>query len=389
MPPGIRVVLFFALSTAIAVAAHVYLYRRLVRDVTERRELRRLGLIVIVLLGVAGGVARPLARFLPQDSLRPLMLALLIWLGMVLHLLMLLIAFDLARWLHARWIRWRRPAEEATGADPRRRQVLAAGISLASTAIAGGLTAYGTWRAFAAPESFEVPVRLPGLPKTLEGLRVAHLTDVHVGGVIQERFIQELVRRTLATRPDLIVLTGDLVDGTPAQLGRYVAPLAGLRARFGTWFVTGNHDYYSGAGAWVAALGGLGIPSLRNRRVEIGDGGGTFDLAGVDDWAFEYDLEAALEGRDSARGSVLLCHQPANEEAVAARQVGLMLSGHTHGGQIFPGTLIADLIWGDRSTGLSRLGGSQFWVSRGCGFVGPPMRVGAAPELPVLVLLPA
>lgn len=393
MPVWARIV-FFAFTSVIAVGVHVYIYRRLVRDVTEHRGLRRLGAVAIVLLAVAAAAARPLARLLPEYSFRPLMVALLVWLGFVINLLMVLLAVDFARWAKGRWDRRKReaaglPPGEPQPVDTQRRRVIAAGVSIASSAVAGGLTTYGTWRAFEAPDVFEVPVRIPGLPKTLEGLRITHLTDVHIGAVIQRRFIEELVFRANATRPDLLVITGDLVDGTPERLGHFAAPLKNLQARFGTWFATGNHDYYSGAEDWVHALQGMGIPSLRNRRVELGDAGGRFELIGVDDWRYEYDLDRALAGRDPSRASVLLCHQPANIPEVARRGVGLMMSGHTHGGQIFPGNAVSDLIWGDRSTGLSKLEQTHFWVSRGCGFVGPPMRLGAPPELPVIVLLAA
>lgn len=265
------------------------------------------------------------------------------------------------------------------------------GAGLAGVAV----SAYGSWRAYHPPDVRDIPVRLPNLPRALEGLTLVQLTDIHIGGVIQRRFIDDLVARTNALKPDVIAITGDLVDGSVDALGGFAGGLGRLSARYGTWFVTGNHDYYSGANAWVAFLEGLGIHVLRNRSVSIGDGAASFQLAGVDDWSAHrmgergYDLDAALRDVRPDRASVLLAHQPSNFDEVARRGVGLQVSGHTHGGQMFPGNLMGDLIWGERNAGLSRTGDSLIYVSRGCGFVGPPMRVGAPPEIARLVLLPA
>jgi predicted MPP superfamily phosphohydrolase len=148
----------------------------------------------------------------------------------------------------------------------------------------------------------------------------------------------------------MVVITGDLVDGSVEALRDHVAPLAGLKSKHGTYFVTGNHEYYSGADAWIAELGRLGVRVLRNERVPIGEGDDVFDLAGVDDWTAKGfggdhgpNLARALEGRDPKREVILLAHQPKQIREAAALGVGLQISGHTHGGQIFPWTLFVRL----------------------------------------------
>jgi uncharacterized protein len=235
-------------------------------------------------------------------------------------------------------------------------------------------------------------VRLPRLPRTLDGLTIVQLTDVHVGPFIGRRFIERLVAQANALTPDLVVITGDLVDGNVTTLGQAVSALGGLRARFGSYFVTGNHEYYSGVAAWTPFLERLGMSVLRNRHVAIGDGGGTLDLVGVDDWSGSrrrggqgYDLEAALRGRDGDRAAVLLSHQPRNFETAASRGIGLQISGHTHGGQIFPMTVLVGLEFA-YTRGLYRHEDSHIYVSRGCGFWGPPSRLGSPPEIVKLVL---
>jgi hypothetical protein len=333
-----------------------------------------------------------------------LMGAVLWWWGVTLFALLALLSLEAARRL-ARVLRRPAPAGAvATGVpfvpppptieDPDRRLFLARASAAGALAFGGGMASFGAWRAFRPPAITELAVRLKGLPKALEGFTIVQLSDIHVGAVIQGHFLDQLVSVANAAKPDLVAITGDLVDGTPDELGRYVARLRNLSSRHGTYFVSGNHDYYSGWEAWAPELERLGFEVLRNRAVSIGEPGASFDLIGVDDWGTRfarsgYDLAAATAGRDPSRASVLLAHQPSGLELAAEKGIGLQLSGHTHGGQLFPATIVGEVIWGERNAGLCRLDDTLLFTSRGCGFVGPPVRVGAPPEVVKLVLLPA
>ncbi len=384
-------ILFGVVTLAAFAAALVFIYRRTIRDTITTPWVRTAlsGLLAAMFLAV------PVLRFAWRDELPPpwsTTLVLMGW-GLLLYTLLALVVVEGFRWLHAR--RQRSISVPAEPPNPERRLFLARATATGALAFGGAAASFGSWRAFTPPEITEVPVRLPGLPRALEGFTIVQLTDIHVGAIIQERFLDQLVATANSAKPDLVAITGDLVDGPPSLLGRYVARLRNLSSRHGTFFVSGNHDYYSGWERWAKTLEGLDFTLLRNRAVSIGDAGGSFDLLGVDDWSARwaagegYDLEAATAGRDLTRASVLLAHQPQNLDEVARKQIGLQLSGHTHGGQLFPATLVGELIWGSRNTGLSRSGFTQQYTSRGCGFVGPPMRVGAPPEVVKLVLLPA
>jgi predicted MPP superfamily phosphohydrolase len=382
-------VVFGVVFLAALVAAVIYMYRRTVRDTVTTPWIRG---VMGTLLGVLF-LSVPALRFAFRDDLPPTWattLVLIGW-GILLYTLLTLVVVDVVR----RFARRQKPADAqaTTPESAERRLFLARAAATGALAVGSGAASFGTWRAFTPPEVTEVPVRLPGLPKALEGFTIVHLTDIHVGPIIQERFVDQLVASANGAKPDLVAITGDLVDGSPDLLGRSVARLRNLQSKFGTYFVSGNHDYYSGWERWQRALEGMDIEVLRNRRVRIGDLDASFDLIGVDDWSARgydgYDLAQALDGRDETRASVLLAHQPNNLDAVAAAKIGLQLSGHTHGGQLFPATLIGDVIWGSRNTGLSRHGDSWLYTSRGCGFVGPPMRVGAPPEVVKVILLPA
>jgi predicted MPP superfamily phosphohydrolase len=312
-----------------------------------------------------------------------------VWMGVMFLLLVSAAAVDLARVL----VELARRARELGPVDPERRTALARLAASTMVVTSGGLAAVAV-RAARGPIAVRpVDVALPRLPARHEGFRLVQLTDIHVGTTIGRAFVEDIVRRTNELAPDLIAITGDLVDGTVEQLRDGVAPLADLRARHGVFFVTGNHEYFSGAGPWLEHLPSLGVRVLSNQRVSIGDGAEPFDLAGVDDPSAvrhggatpQAALDAALAGRDPSRELVLLAHQPRQFEEAARRGVGLQLSGHTHGGQIWPFGFLVRLAQ-PFIAGLHRRGASQIYVSRGTGYWGPPMRLGAPAEITEVIL---
>jgi hypothetical protein len=240
----------------------------------------------------------------------------------------------------------------------------------------------------------KVRLALPRLPDSMRGTTIVQLTDLHVGPTLRREFVERVVAQVNALEPDVVAITGDLVDGSVSRLRELVAPIAGLRARYGVYFVTGNHEYYSDAVAWCDELTRLGIRVLRNERVSIGNGSDAFELAGVDDYHADRfghghgaDLPRALAGVDTSRAVVLLAHQPLAVHEAAERAVGLVLSGHTHGGQIWPWHVFVRLQQ-PVVRGLHRFGDTQIYVSSGTGYWGPPMRLGAPSEITEIMLEP-
>lgn len=385
MPFPVRI-LFFITFLLISGFTVVYLYRRLVRDVTEKRWVRLAG--AMTMIGLAGGAMMARTVFRGSAMNQSLAIFLGLWIALVLYTLLSLVVVDLARW--ASGMRRKDPAP----INPERRAFLSRAVAGSSLVSGGALASWGVFRAYEPARIHEVTVRLPGLPKSLEGFTIAHLSDLHIGAILQQKYVDDLVARANGFKPDLVAITGDLVDGKPSDIGQFVSRLAGLKSRAGTYFVSGNHDHYSGWEEWSAHLTGMGVKVLKNQRTIIGDEGGSFDLLGVEDFGSRlvrtgYDPDLAAKGRDPTRASVMLCHQPGGFDDAVRLGLGLQLSGHTHGGQTFPATGVAALMWGARSTGLSREGASQIFTSRGCGFVGPPMRLGSPSEIIKIVLLPA
>ncbi|WP_416984124.1 metallophosphoesterase [Streptomyces sp. T028] len=279
------------------------------------------------------------------------------------------------------------PAPEAAeNLAPSRRLFVSRVVGGAAAAVALGTVGAGTYGVLRGPKVKRVTVPLAKLPRTAHGYRIAAVSDIHLGPVLGRGFAQKVVDTINATQPDLIAVVGDLVDGSVKDLGPAAAPLAGLRARHGSFFVTGNHEYFSGAAQWVDEVRRLGIDPLENERTELP----WFDLAGVNDVAGESegqgpDFNRALGDRDTTRACVLLAHQPVQIHDAVRHGVDLQLSGHTHGGQLFPGNLIAEAA-NPTLAGLERYGDTQLYVSRGAGAWGPPTRVGAPSDITVIEL---
>ena len=240
-----------------------------------------------------------------------------------------------------------------------------------------------------------VPIAVADLPEALHGFRIVQISDVHVGPTIRARHVQAIVEAVNRLQPDLVAITGDLVDGSVADLATQVAPLAGLRSRHGSFFVTGNHEYYSGALPWIAHLGTLGIRVLHNEHVVIGHGDAKLLLAGVTDYSAGHfhethrsDPHAAIAGAPAdAALKVLLAHQPRSAAAAAKAGFDLQLSGHTHGGQFLPWNFFVKLQQ-PFTAGLHFMDELRIYVSRGTGYWGPPKRFFAPSEITELKLVP-
>jgi predicted MPP superfamily phosphohydrolase len=241
-----------------------------------------------------------------------------------------------------------------------------------------------------------VDVPIPNLPSALHGFSIAQISDLHVGSAIRREYVEAIVDAVNGLRPDLIAVTGDVVDGSVRELAPHTAPLAKLSARHGAFFVTGNHEYYSGESAWTAEFRRLGLKVLLNEHAVVTHDGAPLVIAGVTDYSAHHfnpaqrsDPAAALAGAPPNAGAkILLAHQPRSAAAAATVGYDLQLSGHTHGGQFWPWTLFVRFQQ-PFTAGLHRLNRLWVYVSRGTGYWGPPNRFGAPSEITRLRLVPA
>ncbi|HEY1328735.1 MAG TPA: metallophosphoesterase [Casimicrobiaceae bacterium] len=268
--------------------------------------------------------------------------------------------------------------------------------AIAAPSLAAVMTVVGFFNARRRARVRDVEVPISGLPAALHGFTIAQISDLHVGPTIKRRYVDAVVGAVNALDADLIAVTGDLVDGGVAQLRAHTEPLRNLSARYGTYFVTGNHEYYSGVHAWVSELERLGFTVLMNEHVVLRHRNATLVVAGVTDYGAHHfhpthqsDPARALTGapRD-ASVRLLLAHQPASAFEAARAGYHLQLSGHTHGGQFVPWNWFVRF-WQPFTAGLHRLGDLWVYVSRGTGYWGPPKRLGAPSEITRLRLVPA
>jgi predicted MPP superfamily phosphohydrolase/uncharacterized protein YjeT (DUF2065 family) len=402
---------------ALVVGSHWYVWRRTVRDTTApRTALRRTGTAVVAL-----GPVLAVAAVATERSGAPFLLVQVLswpgflWLVVFLYLLLALLAGELVRPVLRRVLARRdddrpvpeqaleavpvggpapEPAPVPAEPDPAarterevsRRLFIARTVGGAAAAVAVGTVGHGLTSVLRGPRVLHVTVPLRKLPASADGFRIAVVSDLHLGPVLGRGFAQRVVDTVDRTGADLVAVVGDLVDGDVEDLAGAVAPLAQLRARSGVFFVTGNHEYYSGADQWVEHVRELGLRVLANERVELPG----FDLAGVDDLAGRSvgegpDFRRALGDRDPGRTAVLLAHQPVVVDDAVRWGVDLQLSGHTHGGQVWPGPLVAKA-FNPTVAGLDRFGDTQLYVTRGAGAWGPPVRVGAPPDVTVIRL---
>jgi predicted MPP superfamily phosphohydrolase len=272
-----------------------------------------------------------------------------------------------------------------------RRVFLARASAVAAGATSVAVVGVGVATAMGPPDLLRVPVRLRRLDAAFNGFRIAVVSDIHLGPLAGRAHTERIVRMINETEPDLVAVVGDLVDGTVEELGPAAEPLRDLVSREGTFFVTGNHEYFvEDPSSWLRELERNGVHPLRNENTLIRRGAGAFTLAGVNDIAGAQhsdppDFDRALSGADASGPTILLAHQPVMVDDAAGRGVDLQLSGHTHGGQMWPFHYLVRAVQPSLA-GLSTVGDTQLYVTRGAGFWGPPVRIGARPDITVVSL---
>jgi len=279
--------------------------------------------------------------------------------------------------------------------NPERRMLLTNTLNLGVLGVTGALMGYGMYQALRKPEIVEITFPIENLPDDLNGFKIVQITDIHVSHTIKRGFVQMVVDQVNDLKPDLVALTGDLVDGSVEQLRDDVAPLADLKAPFGLYFITGNHEYYSGVQQWLVETARLGFSVLLNEHKIIERGAGRLLLAGVTDYSggqfghdYVSDPHKAMAGAPESHAKILLAHQPKSIFKAAEAGFDYVISGHTHGGQYFPYHFLAALTQ-PYISGFHNHNGTGIYVSRGTGYWGPQIRIGAKSEITVHKLVQA
>jgi predicted MPP superfamily phosphohydrolase len=391
LPLIYRFITFLLSAIAILAGIHSYMWVRLVRETQLPLPYRTWATVACVALACSVPVSLMAPRLMPRPWAALAAWPGYIWLGLMLLLLAALVATDVFRLVFVLG----RAVSGSPQLDPATRLLLVRLLAATTVAVSAVVGAYSIFQGLRDPVVKELRIAVPGLPPALSGTTIVQLTDLHIGATKSRNFATDVVRRTNALAPDVIAITGDLVEGRFGSGRDDTLPLADLRARLGVFMVTGNHEYYSGLREWLPKLQRLGIRVLRNEHVVIdAEKGGGWELAGIEDWNGRSiepdggpDLGRALAGHDPGRPVLLLSHQPRAIFSAAQAGVALVLSGHTHGGQIWPFSCLVRLQQ-PYLEGLHRVGRAQLYVSPGTGYWGPPMRLGTRAEITRITLVP-
>ncbi len=374
--------MFLVIAAAVVALMHLYLWKRLVADTTRTARARRIGTAAVVALAVLVAATLTLPRQVGPDVAQWFAWPGYLWFGVLFYLVVVLLVLELPRFALRRTV----------ATDESRRLFLARSAAVVAGVAATGIAGTGVVSALGPPQLRRATIPIRGLDPAFSGFRIAVVSDIHLGPLLGRGHTERLVRMINEQDVDLVAMVGDLADGTVDELGRAAEPLRDLVSREGTFFVTGNHEYYSGHQQWITELERLGLNYLRNARTTLTRGSGGLDIAGITDvtgQSFEDtpDLGAALTGRTPTTPVVLLAHQPVQVREAALAKVDLQLSGHTHGGQLYPFHHIVALAQPGVS-GLSKVDDTWLYVTNGAGFWGPPVRVGAPPDISILELGP-
>ncbi len=352
------------------------------------------GGVLFAALLAASALLMPLG-FMARKVSRGRVTVALTWLGLVcmglfssLFVLTLLRDALLVLALGATWL------AALAGAELAVLDVLQTGSAVAVPVLGLLATVLGFWNARRTARVVRVDVPIAGLPAALHGFTVAQISDIHVGPTIRHTYLARIVARVNALGADMVAITGDLVDGRVADLQAHVAPLSGLSSTHGTFFVTGNHEYYSGAHAWIDELRRLGVTVLMNEHVVLHHGNAPLVVAGVADFSAHHFDEthrsspaaAMANAPAAAQMRLLLAHQPRSAQAASDAGFDLQLSGHTHGGQFWPWMHFVKYQQ-PFTAGLNRLKNLWVYTNRGTGYWGPPKRFGVPSEITHLRLV--
>jgi uncharacterized protein len=382
---------------------HLYLWKRLIKDTTRPGRTRWILTAALIALATLLIAALIVPRVVGLTDSGWFAWPGYIWFGLAAYLFLTLLVLEPVRLAVLGWIK-RKPAkttttittdpaaEEPTGPPTLNRRVFLARVSaVAAGAASVSLVGVGASNALGPPDLLRVPVRLRKLDPAFNGFRIAVVSDIHLGPLSGRAHTERIVEMINESAPDLVAIVGDVVDGSVDELGPAVEPLRDLDSREGTFFVTGNHEYFvEDPFSWLRELERLGVQPLRNENTAIRRGTAAFNLVGVNDVSGEShseapDFDRALSGLNPSRPTILLAHQPILVEEAAARAVDLQLSGHTHGGQVWPFHYVVRLAQPSLA-GLTTVDNTQLYVTRGAGFWGPPVRIGAPPDITVLTL---
>ena len=383
-------ILFFSAVTVVVLSVHYYLWLRLIKDTGLNNLYKNIGAYLFLGLTLSLPMALLADRILPYKYSFALLWLSYFWIGIMMLLFFLLISIDMIKTAIYIFQRFTQAGEEIT--NPGRRAFISGMTASAASLIVFISSGIGVknYYSSAVVKKFRVP--LEDLPEVFKGFKIVQISDLHLGQMMTKKILEKIVDQVNSLRPDLIAITGDLADGSTTRLLNQAVPLKNLKAKDGVYFVTGNHEYYSGVENWTSAIKNMGIAVLNNQNIKIRKKDDFFYLAGVTDhggknFGREHaaDFKKALHGLEKSKKKILLAHQPIAVQEASEYGTDLILSGHTHGGQIWPFNYLVYLQQ-PFLKGFYDYKGTKLYVNQGTGCWGPPIRLGSKNEITQIML---
>jgi len=390
MPKTLIFIIFFSIATMIVLLTHYYLWLRLVRDTGLNNLYKEMGTYCLIIFSISFPIALIVDQFTSLKYSFPLLWFSYLWLGIMMLLFFLLFSIDIIKILLYLFSKLTSPGDHIVNLEKREFvSKMIASFALSSVFIASGL---GVKNYYSQAIVKKFSVLLKGLPKAFKGFNIVQISDLHLGQMMTGQTLERIVTQVNNLKPDLIAITGDLADGSAAKLLLEAEPLKNLKAEHGVFFVTGNHEYYSGVKDWTFAIEKMGIKVLNNENIKIKRKDDYFYLAGVTDhegkkFGKEHaaDFKKALWGLENNKKKILLAHQPIAVQKASEYGTDLVLAGHTHGGQIWPFNYFVYLQQ-PYLKGFYDYNGTKLYVNQGTGCWGPPLRLGSENEITQIIL---
>jgi len=390
MTKTLMFIIFFSTVTIIVLSIHYYLWLRLVRDTGLSGLYKDIGTYSLIAFTLSFPIALLADRILPLKYSFPLLWLSYFWIGVMMLLFFLLFSIDIIKIVIYIFQKLTMAGEEI--ANPERREFVSGLIASAASTIVLISSGIGVNNYYSNAVVKKFNVSLKGLPEALKGFKIVQISDLHIGQMMTKKTLEQIVDQVNSLKPDLIAITGDLADGSTAKLLNEANPLKNLKAEKGIYFVTGNHEYYSGVEDWTLAIDKMGIKVLNNENIKIRREDDYFYLAGVTDhdgknFGREHasDFKKALSGLENGKKKILLAHQPIAVQKASEYGTDLVLAGHTHGGQIWPFNYLVYLQQ-PYLKGFYEYNGTKLYVNQGTGCWGPPVRLGSKNEITQIIL---
>jgi uncharacterized protein len=394
MSKGLTFLFFISIVSLVVTLTHYYLWRKFFINTKFKKSLINTGTSLLIILALLFPIAALIRKFYYFRYSFQLSWIAYLWLGVMMLLFFLFIFSDLITiiFLVSSKFKSKTKLNYNEIENLNRRKIIARLIAQGVSLGVFGASCLGVKNYYSAAKVKQLPIFLTGLPKNFKGFKIVQISDLHIGQMMTGSTLRKIVDKINHLKPDLIAITGDLVDGSPDRLLPEMTALKDLKAVMGVFFVTGNHEYYNGIVQWTPEIKKMGIRILNNENIKIKRGNDFLYLAGVTDhrakrFGKEYaaDFKKALSGLEKDKKKILLAHQPASIWEASEHGADLVLAGHTHGGQIWPVNYLVYLQQ-PYLKGLHQYKKTKLYINQGTGCWGPPMRLGSFNEITEIIL---